>query len=434
MKLDLNAEDYTDADKLRGVISDFLCKQEEVYGTRPSETSLGLRFQGVIQRACEMTGRRVVILVDEYDKPLLQAIGKPDIQDAMRGVLKGFYGALKSMDEYIRFAFLTGVTKFSKVSIFSDLNNLQDISMSPRYSGICGITEQELKDNFAPAIESLAAQEGLSYDECLAELRRRYDGYHFHQNGIGVYNPFSILNTFANNKFGSYWFETGTPTYLVKLLQQHDWNLQEMSTAEVTADILGGIDSENSDPISVIYQSGYLTIKGYNKRFDEYVLGFPNKEVEEGFVKYLTPYYLSREKKRNVFDVRNFVKDVERGNAESFCERLKVLFSDTPYELIKNLENHYQNIVWVVFKMMGFYTQAEYHTSRGRIDLVIKVPGYTYVMEFKLDGTAEEALSQIKQQEYALPFSKDGSEVFLIGMNFSKESRNIERYVIEPLA
>ena len=433
LKLDLNAENYTDAEKLEGVINDFLSTQEELYGTRPSETSLGLRFQGVIRRACEITGRRVVILVDEYDKPLLQAIGRPDIQDAMRGVLKGFYGALKSMDEYIKFAFLTGVTKFGKVSVFSDLNNLRDISMSPQYSGICGISEEELIGTFHDSIDDLAAYNGMTYDECLATLRRNYDGYHFEENSCGMYNPFSVLNTFANNKFGSYWFETGTPTYLVNLLQRHEWNLRDMETSEVSPDILNSIDSENSNPIPVIYQSGYLTIKEYNKRFDEYVLGFPNKEVEEGFVKYLAPYYLSREKRKTVFDVRNFVKDVERGKAESFCQRLKALFSDTPYELVRDLENHYQNIVWVVFKMLGFYTQAEYHTSQGRIDLVIKAPGYTYVMEFKLDGTAEEALTQIKSKDYSLPFSKDDATVYLIGMNFSHETRNIERYVIEQM-
>ena len=433
MKLDLNAENYTGADKLEGVISDFLCKQEERYGTRPSETSLGLRFQGIIQRAYEATGLRVVILVDEYDKPLLQAIGKPEIQDEMRGVLKGFYGALKSMDEYIKFAFLTGVTKFGKVSVFSDLNNLRDISMDPKYHGICGITEEELKATFHDSIESLAEYNKLTYDECLAKLKRYYDGYHFVENTCGMYNPFSVLNTFAINKFGSYWFATGTPTYLVNLLQRHDWNLQDMETAEVTEDILNSVDSENSNPIPVIYQSGYLTIKGYNSEFEEYSLGFPNKEVEEGFVKYLTPYYLSKERKKNIFDVRNFITEVRSGKAEQFCKRLKVLFSDTPYELVKDLENHYQNIVWVVFKMLGFYSKAEYHTSEGRIDLVVKAPGYTYVMEFKLDGTAEEALQQIKAKDYPLPFSLDEGTVYLIGMNFSHETRNIERYVIEEL-
>ena len=433
MKLDLNADDYTSADVLREKIHIYLRRWEQMYPTGCETSSIGNRFEEVIRKAYETTGHRVVILVDEYDKPLLQAIGKPDIQEAMRGVLKGFYGALKSMDEYIKFAFLTGVTKFGKVSVFSDLNNLNDISMDSRYHGICGITEEELTATFRESIATLAENNDMTYDECLAELRRRYDGYHFRPNTVGIYNPFSVLRTFGQQEFGSYWFATGTPTYLVSLLQRHEWNLQEMETAEVTEDILNSVDSENSNPIPVIYQSGYLTIKDYNKEFDEYTLGFPNKEVEEGFVKYLTPYYLSREKKRNVFDVRNFIKDVRNGDVEQFCKRLKVLFSDTPYELVKDLENHYQNIVWVAFKMLGFYSQAEYHTSEGRIDLVVKAPGYTYVMEFKLDGTAEDALQQIKGKDYPLPFSLDDGTVFLIGMNFSHETRNIERYVIEQL-
>ena len=232
-------------------------------------------------------------------------------------------------------------------------------------------------------------------------------------------------------KFGSYWFATGTPTYLVNLLQQYDYNLDLMSKAEVSADVLNSVEPNSQNPIPVIYQSGYLTIKGYDPEFRDYKLGFPNEEVEEGFVKYLAPFYLSKTHNRSVFDVRSFVSDVRSGKAEQFCARLKSLFSDTPYELVKDLENHYQNIVWVVFKMLGFYSQAEYHTSNGRIDLVISTPDYRYVMEFKLDGTAEEAMEQIKSKNYSLPFALDNKHTYLIGMNFDSATRNIERYIIE---
>ena len=431
LKIDFNAEDYTSVDRLEGVLNDFLCKQEAKYGSEASETTPGLRFQGIIERACRQCGQRVVILVDEYDKPLLHAIDNPELQDAFRRIMKGFYGVLKSQDAFIRFAFITGVTRFSKISVFSDLNNLNDISMNNACHNICGITEDELTQTFPAEIQRLADGEGMTYDECLAALRRHFDGYHFRDGATGIYNPFSILKTFYNNEISSYWFESGTPTYLMKLLKLHDWNLRNMEFAHQSVDQLNGIDSEMSNPIPVIYQSGYLTIKGYDAEFSDYILGFPNEEVEQGFIKYLAPFYLSRTENRNAFDVRSFVYDVRGGNVDDFCRRLKALFADTPYEQVKDLENHYQNIVWIVFKIMGFYTQTEYHTSFGRIDLVVKTTEYIYVMEFKLDGTAEETMAQINSKDYSLPFTLDGRKVFKIGMNFSSETRNIERYIIE---
>ncbi|MCR5362132.1 MAG: ATP-binding protein [Bacteroidales bacterium] len=429
--LDLNTNQYNELDVLKKKLQDSLSQWEQEYDCPSTDLPLGMRFEKVIEAAYRKTGRRVVILVDEYDKPMLQAIGNKELQEEYRGVLKGFYGALKSMDGCIQFALLTGVTKFGKVSVFSDLNNLNDISMDRRYYDICGITEQELLDNFSDSIDALAEENDMTREECVAKLRQMYDGYHFEEKAPGVYNPFSILNAFWKVKLGSYWFETGTPSYLVELLQRHDYNLDSMSHANVTADVLNCIDAESKDPIPVIYQSGYLTIKGYKPEFKKYVLGFPNEEVEEGFVQYLTPFYLSKTADKSVFDVEKFAEDVRGGKPEQFCKRLKSLFADTPYELVKNLENHYQNIVWVVFKMLGFYTQAEYHTSEGRIDLVIATSDYRYVMEFKLDGTAEEALQQIKSKDYSLPFEMDDKKIFLIGMNFNSETRNIEKYIIE---
>ena len=262
LHLDLNTEKYDSKEKLENLLNDFLVKEEMKYGSLPSETSLGLRFQGIIQRAYEKTGQRVVILVDEYDKPLLQAIGNKELQEEYRGTLKGFYGALKSMDGCIKFAMLTGVTKFGKVSVFSDLNNLRDISLDYDFHSICGITEQELLSYFPTQIDALAERSKLTREECIEKLRRMYDGYHFDEDSPGMYNPFSVLNTFQTRKFGSYWFETGTPTYLVELLRRHYYDLEEMATSEVTADVLNSIDAESTNPIPLIYQSGYLTIKG----------------------------------------------------------------------------------------------------------------------------------------------------------------------------
>lgn len=429
--LDLNTEKYDSKEVLSDRLNLFLSRYEQTYGRNEAERSLGARFEGVIQRACEQTGQRVVILVDEYDKPMLQAIGNKELQYEYCATLKGFYGALKSMDGCIKFAMLTGVTKFGKVSVFSDLNNLMDISLDYEYHDICGITGQELLTVFTERIDMLALRNRLSREECIARLRKMYDGYHFEETAPGVYNPFSVLNTFSKNKFGSYWFGTGTPTYLVLLLRRHYYDLNVMASAKVTEDVLNSIDAESKNPIPVIYQSGYLTIKGYNTEFKKYILGFPNEEVEEGFVKYLAPYYLNNVDKRTAFNIEEFTSDVRNGKPGQFLDRLKTLFASAPYDSTTgDKENHFQNMMWVVFKMMGFYAHAEYHTSDGRIDLLIETPLYRYVMEFKLDGTAEEALEQIKSKDYPLQFKLDEKKTFLMGVNFSRDSRTIEKYLI----
>ena len=430
LHLDLNAENYDSVEKLQQKLDAQLRVWENKYPTDFESYSPGIRFEQVIERAYHVTGRRVVILVDEYDKPMLQAIGNTKLQEAFRKTLKGFYGALKSKDACIKFAFLTGITKFAKVSIFSDLNNLNDISMDRQFHDICGITEKELIENFQEHIDKLAEACGINREACVEKLRQRYDGYHFHPKLQGIYNPYSVIKTFFKKEFGSYWFETGTPTYLVELLRRHDYNLNLMEHSSVESDILNSVDSESANPIPIIYQSGYLTIKGYDERFKRYKLGFPNDEVEEGFVQYLAPFYLSRRGRTTSFDISKFIIEVEEGEVDKFCQRLKALFADTPYELVKDLENHYQNIVWVMFKLMGFYVDAEYRTSDGRIDLLLRTQKYCYIIEFKLDGTAEEALQQIEDKAYALPFELDGQRIFRIGMNFSSETRNIERYII----
>ncbi|MCQ2329918.1 MAG: ATP-binding protein [Paludibacteraceae bacterium] len=426
--VDLNVNNYDSVDVLKIKLDDSLNEWESLYGCVDKSLPLGMRFEKVIRRAYEQTGLKAVILVDEYDKPLLEAIGNTELQEAYRDILRGFYSALKSMDAYIEFAMLTGVTKFGKLSVFSGLNNLMDISMDRRFADICGITEKEMLDNFETNIKTMAAENEMSYDECIEKLRKMYDGYHFEENAIGVYNPYSLLNAFTQNKFGSYWFDTGTPTFLVKLLQNCDYRLEKLSKEVVTADIISAIDTDN--PIPVIYQSGYLTIKDYDKRFKKYTLGFPNHEVEEGFMNALIPSYLPKKHSNNTFDIAQFVLDVEAGETDQFIDRLRSLFADTPYELIKDLENHYQNILWLLFKLMGFYTHAEYHTSRGRIDLLVKTPLYIYVMEFKLDGTAEEAMAQINSKGYSLPFTVEDQTVVKIGMNFSNETRNIEKWIV----
>ena len=430
LHLDLNIGKYDAPDSLDKILEEALSKWEITYGTGVGETTLALRFKGIVERASQQSGQRVAILVDEYDKPLLQAIGNKELQSAYRNTLKPFYGVLKTMDGYIQFAMLTGVTKFGKVSVFSDLNNLIDISMDARYVALCGITGKEIQDNFEEDLHELAEAQKMTYEEAKAELKACYDGYHFTHNSIGIYNPFSLLNAFKRKEFGNYWFETGTPTYLVRLLQKHHYDLERMAHEETDIQVLNSIDSESTNPIPVIYQSGYLTIKGYDERFGIYYLGFPNREVEEGFMRFLLPYYTTVTKVESPFEILKFTREVESGDYDSFFRRLQSFFADTPYEMIRDLELHYQNVLFIVFKLVGFYVKVEYHTSEGRMDWVLQTDRFIYVIEFKLNGTAEEALRQINEKQYARPFDTDGRKLFKVGVNFSKKSRNIEKWIV----
>ena len=431
LHLDLNIERYASQESLDNILESNLAQWEKLYGAEPSERSFSLRFAGIVRRAYEKTGERVVILVDEYDKPLLQSISNKALQDEYRSTLKPFYGVLKTMDGCIKFALLTGVTKFGKVSVFSDLNNLMDISMDNRYAEICGISEKEVHSCFKEDVTEMAHLHQTSYEEMSDLLRQNYDGYHFAPNTSGMYNPYSLLNVFARRQFGSYWFETGTPTYLVELLKKNDYKLDDVNGYVVGIEGLSGTDATDTDAIPVIYQSGYLTIKDFNPRFQSYTLGYPNKEVEEGFIKFLIPHYTAKREAHGVFEIQNFVREVESGDIDGFFTRLRSFFSDTTYEVIRLQELHYSNVLYIVFKLLGFYTQVEYKTCNGRIDLVLQTPDYIYVMEFKLSGTAQEALKQINDKGYAQPFEKDTRKLYKIGINFSAETRNIDEWVVE---
>lgn len=428
--IDLNTANFREKDSLYTVLNDYLTTWECKYGTRESEATLALRFKGVIARAAEKEGCGVVILIDEYDKPILQTLRDPELQAEHRAQLKAFYSVLKTQDRYIKFAFLTGVTKFGKVSVFSDLNNLTDISMDHRYISICGMTEKELLTNFKEGINELAEANGDTEEATIAKLKARYDGYHFEENTIGIYNPFSVLNTLSRLRYKDYWFETGTPTFLVDLLKMHNYRLPDMTKERVSDDVINSVDSLSTNPIPVIYQSGYLTIKGYDERFKKYLLGFPNREVEEGFLNFLLPLYTSAGN-NSPFLVDEFVQDVESGNPERFMQRMKAFFADTSYQVVGNAELYFQNAMYLVFKIMGFYTQVERPTSDGRIDAIIQTPNYIYVIECKLDRTADEAIKQIENNGYAEPFLMDKRKLYKIGVSFSSETRGVAEYKIK---
>ena len=430
LHIDLNAKPFQKVEDLYDLLNDQLTIYEKMYDSVAVDKSPEGRLRQLIRAAKQKTGRNVVVLVDEYDKPILQAIGNEELQTDFRNALKAFYGVLKSADGDLRFAMLTGVTKFSKVSVFSDLNNLNDISMDDRYNEICGISQQELHDVFDEEIGKLAVANEQSKEEAYETLRQRYDGYHFCPNASGMYNPFSVLLALQKREYGSFWFSTGTPTYLVQLMKEADLNPYALSGYEASASELDSIQISVDNPIAVLYQSGYLTIKGYDSRFKVYTLDYPNDEVKEGFVNFLVPYYTYSKSVNHATIIGQFVKSMERGDAEQFMELLQSFMAGIPYELLPNLEVHFQNVIYIIVKLMGLYVQAEYRTSCGRIDLLIATEKYIYVIELKLDGSAEEALAQINEKDYSLPFTADGRKVIKIGANITSATRNIERWVV----
>lgn len=430
LRLDLNAENYNSIAALEAILKSFLSKWENLYGKGDEET-LARRFAAVIERAHEKTGRRVVVLVDEYDKPLLQTLDNPDLHAGYKPILKAFYGVLKSADAHLKFAMLTGVTKFSQVSVFSDLNQLVDLTMHPDYATVCGITEEELVRDFQPELATLARAEKLEPEACLEKVRHWYNGYRFHPDGPGVYNPFSTLNLFSRREFSSYWFATGTPTFLVELLEKSDYDLRDLDGVELGQESFADYRAEADRPLPVIYQSGYLTIQRYDPSRRKYTLGFPNAEVKFGFLAFLVPSCTALDRIDSGVFIGKFADEVEAGQPEAFLERLRAFFAGIPYELNDRTERHYQVVFYLVFTLLGQFVRAEVSSAKGRADAVVECADYVYVFEFKLDGSAEEALAQIDDRGYSLPYSADGRTVFKIGVEFDKAERNLGRWIIQ---
>jgi len=429
LHIDLNTADYRDVKALQSLIDYHLLHFEKTYGPSSENRSLSERFMDVIRRAYELTGQQVVILVDEYDKPLLQAIGNEELQNDYRKILKSFYGVAKTMDSYIRLAFFTGVTKFSKVSVFSDLNNLKDISLDDRYAEICGITEKEILDNLDVQVGEMAEANEMSKDECYEKLKKQYDGYHFSKRSVGIYNPFSLLNALDSRDFSDCWFASGTPTFLVETMKRNHYDLERLTHEDATADLLGSLDAIDTNPIPLLYQSGYLTIKGYDPEFGTYRLGFPNQEVERGFSRFLFRYYTPASQGQDSF-IKEFVLAVRAGQIDKFMKRLESLFAGQDYQIAGDAELYFHNAVALIFKMVGFYTDTERHTSDGRMDMVVQTADYIYIFEFKLDESADKALEQIEEKQYALPFAQDPRKLYKIGVNFSSETRRIESWKV----
>ena len=428
--IDFSLQSYETETDLQAMLNDYLANLEKVYGASESESTITLRFKGLIRRAYEKTGKGVVILIDEYDKPLLEAIEDPERQERYRKELRGFYGILKGMNQYIRFALLTGITKFSKVSIFSDLNNLRDISMTKPFACLCGLTDEEVDRDLAPYIANYAEEKGTSYEAARELMRRMYDGYHFVADSPGVYNPYSLMNALLWKECKGYWFESGTPTMLVEMLKRQHYTLSDFDES-IDTTRLDSKDGSDDSIVPLLYQSGYLSILRSDEESQQTWLTFPNEEVRDGFFKFLLPYYTSVQKNRKNPAIDEFVADIREGNVEQFLQRLQSFFADFQYDAQTTPESHFRNVLYILCKLIGLKVDAEYQTSDGRIDLLLRTEKFVYVIECKIDSSARIALQQIKDKEYSLPWALDGREKILIGISFSTTTRRPDDWIIE---
>jgi hypothetical protein len=435
--LDFNKSEYGSVETLEIALDEMLKKYEKEYDMQNIASKVSFRFDNLIAEMHQKTGQRVVVLVDEYDKSLVNTMNNPEVNENIRNVLKGFYGVLKGADAHLRFVFLTGVTKFSKVSIFSDLNQLTDISLEERYSGICGITQKELEENFVSEITALSETTKKTYEETLFELQKLYNGYHFSENLIGVYNPFSLLNTFSSQKYRYYWFATGTPTFLVKALRKQNYDICKFENdVKIAVNSVMDYRIENENLVPLLYQSGYLTIKSYEQDGNFYVLGFPNEEVKYGFLNELLPAFVLTPITTGRFSVVEFLQQFKEKDIEGFMTSLKAFFATIPYDAIKQKnrdEQYYQHVFYLLFTLLGQFVQTEIKSNKGRADAVVKTADSIYVFEFKMDNnaTAEDALAQINSKDYAIPYSADHRKTVKIGVEFSQTEKGVKRWLIE---
>ena len=435
IRLSFGGTTYTEKQKLYDKLDAFFTYYEEIYDVKNVYTTYGERFNTLIGAVYQTTGNQVVILIDEYDKPIVDNIDNQEQMDYCRTELQGMYSVLKEQDANIRFGFLTGVSKIGKLSVFSGLNNLMDISLFEQYNDICGISETELHEYFDEEIQAFADKLKVTKSECYALLKEKYDGYRFCEDEMdGIYNPFSLLNALYSKKLNDYWFETGTPTMLIKGLKRTDADLSALEGYMAKANLLSAANAETPHPVSLLFQSGYLTIKDYQQRREAYVLGFPNEEVRNGFFDCLLANYVIQKEESSpsaIFDIENCLMD---GDAEGFMQRLSAFIANISYELQADVEKDLQNVLFVICTLLTndkIDIEAERRTSNGRIDLFIKTEKYIYIIEIKLDGTTDEALKQIEEKGYAAPFATDPRKIFKIGVNFDKQTRRLGDWKIK---
>ena len=439
-KIDFNGEVYTNPGVLKQKIESFIGKWEDIYGRNPLENTTGNRFKGVLDRAYEQTGHRAVVLIDEYDKPILDALDTPE-EAVNRDLLKGFYSTFKSADASLQFVLLTGVTKFSQVSVFSGFNQPKDISMDARYDALCGITQQEMEEHFAEPIAALAAKYRCSVEEMKERLRKQYDGYHFSDGLVDIYNPFSLLNAFDQLKIFDYWYATGTPSYLEKLLRHNHEQINELTGKYYDPSMFVDYKADVEKPLPMIYQSGYLTIKDCDLEYNRYLLDFPNNEVRKGFLTMMANSYLKPRSNDLSSWVVDSIKLLKKGETAEFRDSLTAFLASIPYDSHGPLktqeatEKHFQYTFYLLLRLVGeggCQIINERVQAMGRVDCIIEMKEHVYIFEFKLDGSAADALRQIEAKGYAKPYLTDGRKVVCIGVNFSSETKTIAEWEEMP--
>ena len=408
---------------------------ERTYGCEKASDELTIRFRELVKNISRKTESQVVVLIDEYDAPLLTVLHDSERLEPMRTLLQSFYSPLKKLDQYLRFVFITGISKFSQLSIFSQLNNLNNISMLPQYAGICGITEQELKDNFQEGIDELGKANDMTKDEVLAKLKLKYDGYRFSRNAEGVYNPFSLLSAMDNRDFNNYWFSTGTPTFLVKMMKRFHTDLTKLDGSEAGADDFDAPTENMHSVLPLFYQSGYLTIKGYDPILSNYTLGYPNEEVKVGLMHALLPFYVVKDPVEARTAAGKMYLALRKDDIDEALEAARAFFAGIPYQEgtlqdAPTSEGHFTAMLYVMFSFLNVYVYTQVRTAKGRMDILIKTDTTIYVMELKLDGTVEEALKQIDDKGYAIPYEADGRRIVKVGIRFSSEERTITEWKI----
>ena len=442
--LELNAEDFSSSDALANCLETHLAAWEAQYGSTGVAKTLAGRFRAVVQRACEKMGKQVVILIDEYDKPLLETVEDEALNEANRSLLKAFYEVLKNCDRYIRFAFLTGVTKFSKTTLFSGVNNLIDITLLDDYAAICGFTEEELTAYLSPKIEKLAKAENSTVEETRARLKKEYDGYCFAEEGERVYNPYSLLKVLATSKYKYYWFENATPSYLVRYLRRMQIFMPDLEE-ELLLDAGSLQDFRYNDEDSVIpllFQSGYLTIKKYLAEEQIFQLGYPNEEVRFGFLQELLPLYVNIRRDDVRATVLKLYRALRSGDIAEAMVQISEILAGIIYGNIPSSEKgrplreqYYQSVLYAVFRLLGVHAQAEVVCATGRIDMLVLTRQHVYIFEFKVNtqGTAQDAIDQIKDREYFRAVSAEGRPVHLVGVSFDEKTRNVGEWKEEVL-
>lgn len=432
LHFDMSAAKHMDTKQLDDYLDYLLLPYEKQFGTEENKDKApNIRFANIVKAAYEQTGRKVVLIIDEYDAPLLDVVHEELNLVALRRAMQNFYSPIKSLDPYFEFVFLTGITKFAQLSIFSELNNLFNISMYDKYSAICGISSEELHTQMLPDVERLAEHLHLSVDETFERLKRKYDGYHFSKNSEDVYNPFSLIKALASGDIGDYWFDSGTPTYIIKLLQKYNVGLRDLTGQDAGVSDFDVSPENMTTALPLLYQSGYLTINHYEPMIDLYTLGYPNEEVRTGMVRSLAANYLTPAEGTNSSFVIKFVKAVIADDMEQALTLMRAYLAGVSYRLSNKTERDVQTIFYLVFSLIGSFIKVEEESAHGRADVVITLPSVVYVMELKFDGSADAALRQIDEKGYLIPYTADGKRLVKVGVNYSSEERTITEWRIE---